>query len=262
MNGKLSIIMSVILVTSAILTVQSSMLQPSYAQTRTQLDATAQNTILTMHNQERTAVRVPQVTWSDSLATDAQNWANYIVSLNLRWDICYDQVQDPRGLQCPPHVPRAQANGQGENLAWGYNTPLATHVQGWANEKRNYVPGTPIAQDLGYPNWYGHYTQMVWQSTTQIGCGIAKQTIGANTWDVLVCRYSPGGNWTGELPYNPQPPAAAMGEEQNTLGDQGAGAAGAAMGEEQNTLGDQGAGAAGAAMGEEQNTLGDQGVFQ
>jgi hypothetical protein len=214
MNGKLSIIISVTLVTAVILTVQSSMLQISYAQS--QVDATTQNAILNMHNQERNAVRVPAVTWSDSLARDAQSWADRVVSLNLRWDLC-GGPQDPQGMQCPPHVPRDQANGQGENLAWGYNYPLTSLAQGWANEKGNYAPGTPIASNLGYPNVYGHYTQMVWQSTTQIGCGAAKQTIGANTWDLLVCRYSPGGNWIGQLPYNPQP-AAAMGEEETTLG--------------------------------------------
>ena len=203
--------MSVILITAAILTVQSSMLQISYAQS--QVDATTQNAILNMHNQERTAVGVPAVTWSDSLARDAQSWANRVVSLNLRWDLCGSDFN-----QCPPHVPRDQANGQGENLAWGYNYPLTSLAQGWANEKRNYAPGTPIASNLGFPNVYGHYTQMVWQSTTQIGCGTAKQTIGANTWDLLVCRYSPGGNWIGQVPYNPGGAAAAMGEEETTLG--------------------------------------------
>jgi len=84
MYSKLSIVISVILVTAAILTVQSSTLQPSYAA----LDANSQTAILNLHNQERTAVNVnppiPQVTWSNSLATDAQNWANYLASLNLR----------------------------------------------------------------------------------------------------------------------------------------------------------------------------------
>ena len=199
MNGKLSIIISAILVTAAILTVQSSsMLQISYAQSR--LDANTQNVILNMHNQERANVQVPALTWSNDLARDAQNWANTIVSRNLRWDLC-GTSQDPNGTQCPPHVPRDQANGQGENLAWGYNTPVVTLAQGWADERSNYVPGTPIAGNLGWPNVYGHYTQMVWSSTTQIGCGIAQQTIGANNWDILVCRYAPGGNWIGQVPY-------------------------------------------------------------
>jgi pathogenesis-related protein 1 len=221
MNGKLSIIIIVILVTAAILTVQSSMLQPSYAQTR--LDATSQNIILDIHNRERAAVGVPPVTWSDSLATDAQAWADYIVSLNLRWDLC---GQD--SSQCPPHVPAQQnPNGNGENIAWGDPTDVATVAQYWANEKSNYVPGTPIEPSFGYPNGvYGHYTAMVWSSTTQIGCGMAQQQFSGYILGILVCRYSPGGNSTGVVPYGQgAPPAlatnatttAAVGEEQNTL---------------------------------------------
>src|SRR5215210_5778740 len=266
MNGKLSIIISVILVTAAILTVQSSsssMLQISYAQTR-QIDATSQNTILDIHNRERAAVGVPPVTWSDSLATDAQAWADYIVSLNLRWDLC---GQD--SSQCPPHVPAQQnPNGNGESIAWSSDPSVAALAESWAKEKSNYVPGTPIEQSFGYPNnVYGHYTAMVWSNTTQIGCGMAQQTINAHIWSILVCRYAPGGNWIGVVPYGQgaPPPAAtnatapatnatttaAVGEEQNALcqilvsslchDDQGAPPPPPAVGEEQNTTGDQGA---------------------
>jgi hypothetical protein len=222
MNGKLSIILSVILVTAAILTVQSSMLQLSYAQTR--LDATAQNTILTMNNDARRAVNVPPATWSNSVAADAQAWANYIVSLNLNWGICGHPQQDPNFTQCPPHASWNQRNGQGENLAWGYNTPLATHVQGWINERSNCLPGCQIPADGSLSNppgsnrAFGHYTQIVWSTSTQIGCGIAQQTIGTNTWDMLVCRYLPSGNYPGQVPYGQG--AAAVAEEETTLTDQ------------------------------------------
>lgn len=196
------------------------MLQPSYAQSR--VDANTQTAILNMHNQERTAVQVPALTWSNSLATDAQNWANNIVSRNLRLDICWHPQQDPRGTQCPPHDPNLQAIGQGENLAWGYNYPLTGNpslVQSWINEKSSYTPGTPFS----WPNTYGHYTQMVWQTTTQIGCGLAQQQVGANVWDILVCRYSPSGNWQNQLPYGQQQqPARAIGEETQAFVDEGA----------------------------------------
>jgi Cysteine-rich secretory protein family len=195
MYSKLSIVISVILVTAAILTVQSSMLQPSYAQ----LDVNSQNAILDMHNEERTAVGVPPVTWSNSLATDAQNWANYLASLNLR------PYRPPDPGDIPPHSDFETNGRQGENLAWGARGffSAATLAQGWANEKSNYVPGTPVTRGLGLElaadgsRVYGHYTQMVWRSTTQIGCGMASD---ANQ-DYLVCRYLPAGNARNQAPY-------------------------------------------------------------
>jgi hypothetical protein len=190
MYSKISIIITVTLVTAAVLTVQSSMIPLSYAQ----VSEDARNTILNMHNQERSAVGVPALTWSNSLANDAQNWANYIASLNLR------PVTNTSPGDLAPHSPWDQRNGQGENLAWGSKGyfPVSTYVQGWANEKSNYVPGTPISQSLSGPNGvYGHYTQMVWSTTTEIGCGLASD---ANQ-DYLVCRYAPTGNWIGQVPY-------------------------------------------------------------
>jgi len=53
---------------------------------------------------------------------------------------------------------------------------------------------------------------MVWSDTTQIGCGMASAASG----DYLVCRYSPPGNWIGEVAYPVG--AAAVGEEETTLG--------------------------------------------
>ena len=211
------------------------------------------------------------VTWSDSLATDAQAWADYIVSLNLRWDLC---GQD--SSQCPFHSSAEQnPNGNGENIAWGGDPSGASLAESWVKEKSNYVPGSPIEPSLGLPDRvYGHYTAIVWSNTTQIGCGIAQQTFPAYTLYILVCRYSPGGNVGGQPAYPVRaPPApatnatapatnatttATVGEEQNTLcqilgsslchDDQGAAPPPAtnapppaAVGEEQNTLGDQGA---------------------
>jgi hypothetical protein len=65
----------------------------------------------------------------------------------------------------------------------------------WVTEKSDFVPGyfPNVARD---GNWVRvlHYTQMIWPTTTDLGCGYAEG--GGYGW--LVCRYSPGGNRDGE----------------------------------------------------------------
>ena len=72
-----------------------------------QQSADFENTILNIHNQERTAVNVPALSWNNSIAADAQSWADHITTLGL----------GPNDFA--PHASWDQRNGQGENLAWG-----------------------------------------------------------------------------------------------------------------------------------------------
>jgi len=69
-------------------------------------------------------------------------------------------------------------------------------VESWVAEKSNYhgglynrQPGDPVI---------GHYLQIVWRNTTEIGCGMAT---GSNGNDYLVCRLLPMGNFVGQSPY-------------------------------------------------------------
>lgn len=99
------------------------------------------------------------------------------------------------------HSNRRGRPGIGENL-WmgtrGYYSYEAM-VGGWASEKRNFVAGIfPSVSRTG--NWsdVGHYTQMVWPTTTRVGCALASNARN----DFLVCRYSPAGNIDGRpVPY-------------------------------------------------------------
>jgi Cysteine-rich secretory protein family len=136
--------------------------------------------ILDAHNNYRTAVGVPPLQWSDSLAADAQQYAEYLASIG--------------GQLIHSGTP-----GVGENLAGGPTTYSATDlVELWGREKQYFIGGIfPDVSSTG--NWadVGHYTQVVWRNTTQVGCGMA--TTGGNT--VMVGRYLPPGNVEGESVY-------------------------------------------------------------
>src|SRR6188472_2152011 len=140
------------------------------------------NSILTVHNQERAAVGVSPLTWSDTLAAGAQTWAQHLATTG---DFSHDT-----------NVP----NGVGENIA-GFNPSLGVSAPGegqslWVDEKKDYQGGV-----LTPENWYptGHYTQMVWKDTKEVGCGTAGGE--GHPYSILVCRYSPSGNYMGQAPY-------------------------------------------------------------
>ena len=152
------------------------------------------NVILDLHNQARAEVGVPPLTWSDTLAASAQTWAEHLATIN--------------------EMVHSTGQPYGENLAgWTHGCGLAslvppldynngvcpgdtlrTMIMSWINEKQDFVPGTP-----SYPI-AGHYTQVVWKDTKQVGCGLA--TASANpTNDYLVCQYAPPGNQNSQPPY-------------------------------------------------------------
>ena len=75
---------------------------------------------------------------------------------------------------------------------------LARLVGLWGAEKQYFVYGTfPDVSTSGSWSDVGHYTQLVWGATQQVGCGIAN-----GKGDMyLVCQYYPSGNWDGEPVY-------------------------------------------------------------
>jgi hypothetical protein len=65
----------------------------------------------------------------------------------------------------------------------------------WIAEKTDYKPGPiPAVSKSGDFERVGHYTQLIWRNTSRVGCALASGT----REDVLVCRYSEGGNVVGE----------------------------------------------------------------
>lgn len=148
-----------------------------------------QKTILAMHNRARTAVGAPDLVWSDSLAADAANYLKKMVAHNKGMIFSSDPPGAPDGNMLR-HDPDIKF---GENLARESNAhsreskvkppSVESLLQGWLDEKSY----------LG-----GHYTQMVWKATKEVGCAIATvkgMTEGMHGVNVyLNCKYNPPGN--------------------------------------------------------------------
>jgi pathogenesis-related protein 1 len=138
--------------------------------------------LVSLHNKVRADVGVGPVTWSKTLAIYAQEWANYLASTN-----CSLQHRPPSGKWKREY---------GENLFMGTAGyfGVADAVKSWETEKKYYR-----GQTLDRSNWYdsGHYTQMVWRESQQIGC--AKVECNGNL--IIVCNYDPPGNVLGQKPY-------------------------------------------------------------
>jgi len=134
---------------------------------------------LAFHNAKRQAVGVGPLQWSTNLAAAAQNWANHLA----------------RDENC--NLAHTQNNTYGENLFGGSGMAYTAldAAEDWYSEIAKYHNGVLTAANFAPA---GHYTQMVWRDTTQVGMGQATCSGGAI---VIVAEYNPPGNYIGQKPY-------------------------------------------------------------
>lgn len=131
------------------------------------------------HNRERAALGSPRMLWSPTLAAAAAAYANALAATD-RWG----------------HSPARDRVGQGENLWMGTRGAFTPEqmVGDWASERRMFRPGTfPNVSRTGSWHDVGHYTQIVWPETREVGCAIRSSA----RFDYLVCRYAVPGNVLG-----------------------------------------------------------------
>ncbi|KAH7099252.1 CAP domain-containing protein [Auriculariales sp. MPI-PUGE-AT-0066] len=129
------------------------------------------------HNAARARHNANPVGWDDNLAAMAQKWVNGC-----------DFKHSGGSLATSP------------GTSDSYNAGDA--VQGWVDEEKDYDPNDPEAHGVG------HFTQVVWKSTTTIGCAVADCPAGTGpfdgkgTWRYHSCVYSPAGNFVGKYKEN------------------------------------------------------------
>ena len=134
---------------------------------------------LDVHNAARAEVGVAPLTWDDTLAKEAEAYAKELARRHR-----FEHARDN--------------NGHGENLYWysaTTNTPMSDASKSWYDEIEVYRYRKCCGPDFSET---GHYTQMVWHSTTAVGIGVAVSSRGET---YVVARYNPSGNWQGEYPY-------------------------------------------------------------
>ncbi len=141
--------------------------------------------IVERHNYWREKVDSPPLVWSEELAAYAQEWANELKKSNK----CKMEHRPDKGKF---------AQLYGENLYWskGKNRAPIEVVDAWASELEYWNEET---LECNKEWWYcGHYTQLVWHTSTEVGCAMVTCDGGEELW---VCNYNPPGNWIGEKPY-------------------------------------------------------------
>ncbi|XP_021084138.1 cysteine-rich secretory protein 1 [Mesocricetus auratus] len=145
-----------------------------------------QEQIVNKHNELRRMVSPPasdllKMQWSNDAQVNAQRWAN----------------------QCSfHHSPREDRRiniGCGENLFMSsYPASWSAAIQSWYDESNDFVFGSgPKTSGAAV----GHYTQLVWNTSYLIGCGVA-ECPGQSWRFYYVCQYCPPGNLVARI-YNP-----------------------------------------------------------
>jgi hypothetical protein len=80
-------------------------------------------------------------------------------------------------------------------MGWGSRWSPEQMVGSFLSERGAFRPGRfPDVSDTGDWSDVGHYTQVIWPETRDVGCALAE----AGRQEVMVCRYWPAGNVDGQ----------------------------------------------------------------
>ena len=150
----------------------------------------AENAWLVPMNAARSTVGESPMHWDPIAAAVAQAWANQCsFGHNPNAGSDYDGMGGSGGL--------------GENVAAGEPTEsVSAAVASWVAEGSSYDHATNTCAAGAV---CGHYTQIVWATTTAAGCAQATCTtnspFGSGQWQMSVCDFNPPGNYVGQSPY-------------------------------------------------------------
>jgi uncharacterized protein YkwD len=163
---------------------------PLAAQVTVTPTETVASRLLAAQNAERVRLGLTPLVWSTKLADHAKKWAQTLAVSDMF-----------------EHAPVGADGGEGENLWYGTKDDYSPEemIGFFIGENKLFKRGKfPDVSTTGVWEDVGHYTQIVWKDTREVGCTIASNSHR----DFLVCRYWPAGNVIGQQVYDYKNPAA------------------------------------------------------
>ena len=152
------------------------------------LDTAQQTEMVAAHNKYRKEVGAPDIKWSATLAATAQAYA-----IKQKGDGCKMKHSGTKGLGENIYWASAISYSNGTSKPQNITSTKVTDAGG--SEKANY---TYSSNSCASGKVCGHYTQIVWKDSTEVGCGKAVCADNSQFW---VCNYTPPGNYNGQKPY-------------------------------------------------------------
>lgn len=142
------------------------------------MDPATASTLLELQNEKRAKHQdTPPMTWSNSLSAWAYQYADSLKG--TAYDPCSGTLKHS-----------SDRHNQGENIAYATNADWTYLIDMWYDEIKDYDYNDITGIDHNGVE-VGHFTQLVWASSDQVGCASVKCP---NDGTYLLCEYSPEGN--------------------------------------------------------------------
>jgi len=141
------------------------------------------------------AANMKELVWSSELEAIAQRWADQCNQLGP-----HDKSRD-----------KLDGTSVGQNQAYAASTvqmtkqevleQFAMQPDGWYDEVAEPGFDGDRVDSFSFSRGTGHYTQVVWADTEEVGCGLVYYKTGKWYTSLVICNYARAGNWMSKAVY-------------------------------------------------------------